>query len=248
MWAAAATPHSGGGTGEGRTRFYVLQNYYLRQGSQLARLNELMGQRLLPSLNKYHPGPKIFLEGLVAAHMPQFAAIFGLHSIDEWTSIQSSLQQDDTARKALQQWEDAPEPPYEHFSSALLKAANYSPEVIAASSQKASRIFELRVYHSPTWKQLAALHQRFAGPEINIFHRLGINPILYSETLFGPSMPNLTYLTPFENLSAREKAWEAFGADPEWLKVRKESTDAHGQIASVIQISLFKATAYSPVR
>jgi hypothetical protein len=61
-------------------------------------------------------------------------------------------------------------------------------------------------------------------------------------------MPNLTYLIPFDDLAAREKAWNAFGSDPEWLKVRKESVDRDGQIASILQISLFKATAYSPVR
>ena len=61
-------------------------------------------------------------------------------------------------------------------------------------------------------------------------------------------MPNLTYLIPFDNLAAREKAWDAFSADPEWVKVRKESIDKHGQISSVIQISIFKAAAYSPIR
>jgi len=66
--------------------------------------------------------------------------------------------------------------------------------------------------------------------------------------IFGANKPNLTYVIPFENLAAREKAWAAFGADPEWVKVRKESIEKHGQISSVIQISLFRATAYSPIR
>ncbi len=35
---------------------------------------------------------------------------------------------------------------------------------------------------------------------------------------------------------------------PEWIKVRKESIDKHGQISSVSQISLYRATAYSPIR
>lgn len=59
--------------------------------------------------------------------------------------------------------------------------------------------------------------------------------------------PNLTYLTPFANLTEREKAWNAFSADPEWIKVRKESIDRGGQISSQMQISLYRATAYSPV-
>jgi len=72
--------------------------------------------------------------------------------------------------------------------------------------------------------------------------------VLYSSTYIGPYHPNLTYLTPFDDLAAREKAWAAFGADPEWVKVRNESIARSGQISSVIQVSLFKAAAYSPVR
>jgi hypothetical protein len=95
---------------------------------------------------------------------------------------------------------------------------------------------------------LDALHERFAGSEIAIFHRSGVHPILYTSTIIGQQMPNLTYLIPFDNLTHREKAWAAFGADPEWVKVRKESIDKHGQISSVIQMSLWRATAYSPIR
>src|SRR6266849_4665386 len=187
---AAARP--AGAAGEKRTGFYVLETFYLQQGAQVPRMHDYFSRLALPALQRVHyTGPVIFLESLVAPHMPQMIA--------------------------------PPEPP------------------------KTPRLFELRVYHSPTWRQLKALHERFAGPEIQIFHRVGVNPVLYSSTLFGANMPNLTYLIPFENLAAREKAWEAFAADPEWIKVRKESIEKHGQMSSIIQISLFKATAYSPV-
>jgi hypothetical protein len=95
---------------------------------------------------------------------------------------------------------------------------------------------------------LTALHERFSGPEIKIFHRTGIHPLFYSSTVFGPAIPNLTYLIPFDNLAEREKAWAAFGGDPEWTKVRAESIAKHGQISSIIQISLYKAAPYSPVQ
>jgi hypothetical protein len=37
-------------------------------------------------------------------------------------------------------------------------------------------------------------------------------------------------------------------ADPEWQKVRKESVAQYGQISQIINISLYRATAYSPVK
>ena len=230
-----------------RTRFYLLETYHLRHGTQLGRMHDFLGQAVLPALNRVHSGPKIFLEALVAPHMPQVAAIFGFESLDELWSLHTRLNQDQELNKKYEAWERGAEPPFEHQTNTLLEAAEYSSE-ITGESRKSPRLFELRVYHSPTWSQLKALHERFAGPEIKIFHRVGVHPILYTSTIIGPNMPNLTYLIPFDSLAAREKAWDAFGADPEWVKVRKESIDKHGQIASVINISLFKATAYSPIR
>lgn len=232
---------------EKKAKYFLLENYYLRQSTQPARINEFMSQGLLPALSRFHHGPAIFLEAVVAAHVPQFVVVLGLESLEEVNSLQTRLRQDAAYMKSLASWESGEESPYEHFSQTLLRAADYCPEVPAEVSKGKGRYYELRTYHSPTWKQLAALHERFAGPEIKIFHRSGIHPILYTETVIGAHMPNLTYLIPFDSLASREKAWGAFQADPEWIKVRAESIERHGQISSIIQVTLLKATFYSPV-
>lgn len=235
--------------GSEKTRFYTLQNFYLKNGTQMGRMHDFWSKGCLPALAKLHSGPVILLEALVAPHMPQYAAVIGYRSLAEIEKVQSALDAQPEFQKALAEWERDPEPPYEHYSTSLLAATDYSPEIKPLDpAPKTPRIFELRTYHSPTWRQLRALHERFAGPEIKIFHRVGVNPVLYSTMIYGANQPNLTYLIPFENLAAREKAWAAFGADPEWIKVRKESVEQHGQISSVIQIWLFRATPYSPVR
>jgi hypothetical protein len=243
---AAARP--AGAAGEKRTGFYVLETFNLQQGAQVARMHDYFSKVALPALQRVrHTGPAIYLESLVAPHMPQMIAVYGFQSLEEMWGVHTRIMQDPELAKNFEQW-DSGDAPFEQQSSVLLQAAEYSPEIVPlADAPKTPRIFELRVYHSPTWRQLKALHERFAGPEIQIFHRVGVHPVFYSSTLIGPNMPNLTYLIPFESLAAREKAWDAFGADPEWIKVRKESIEKHGQISSVIQISLFKATPYSPV-
>jgi len=141
------------------------------------------------------------------------------------------------------------EAPYVSTTSSLLEATGYSPEIVAPVKPPAApRVFELRVYHSPTSTQLRALHERFAGPETKIFHRCGIHPILYGSTVIGENMPNLTYLTPFDSLAAREKAWAAFGADPEWVKTRQESVQKYGQITAINSLAIYRAAAYSPIK
>lgn len=235
--------------GQKKTRYYVLENFFLKNGTQLPRIHDFTSKVALPALNEVHSGPKIYLEALIAPHMPQFASIYGFESLEQLESVHRKIAQNAEFLKKLDEAENGPEPPFEHQTSTLLEATDYSPELVAPADPPASpRIFELRVYHSPTWRQLKALHERFAGPEIRIFHRSGVHPVLYTSTIVGANMPNLTYLIPFESLAAREKAWAAFGADPEWVKVRRESIEKHGQISSVIQISLFRATPYSPIR
>jgi hypothetical protein len=236
--AAAAT--------DKRTGFYTIEHFNLKSGHQLPRLHDFFAQ-LLPPFNKIHSGPKIYLEALIAPQVPHLTAIYGFSSIEEMWGLRAKMFQDDTIRKGAEALESGPDPAFESLDSAIVEAADYSPE-IKPDAATPPRIFELRVYHSPTWRQLAALHDRFRGPEIKIFHRSGIHPILYGSTVIGPNVPNLTYLIPFADLATREKAWAAFGADPDWQKVRQESIAKAGEIVSDIQISLYKATPYSPVK
>jgi hypothetical protein len=232
-----------------RTKFYTLDVFQLRQGTQLARMHDWFRDFMLPKLAKIHAGPKIALEAVIAPHTPQIAFITGFSSFEEIWTVLSKLNQPDVAA-AWEKIERGPEPPFDSETLSVLQAAPYSPEITKETTgekRDKPRYFELRTYHSPTGSQLQALHERFAGPEIKIFHRSGIHPLLYSSTLFGPNMLNLTYLIPFESLAAREKAWDAFGADPEWIKARKESIDKYGQIVSVSDISIYRATPYSPI-
>jgi NIPSNAP len=226
---------------------FVVRNYFLKNGSQPARLHKFMQNGLLPELQGATGTPPIFLDALIAPHMPQVMTIFGFESIEQWQAFEAKSAASSRYQASLADWERGDDPPYEEYSEKLLAPTPFCPPLEASSSQ-VPRTFEFRIYHSPTRRQLAALNERFAGPEIQLFHRCGIFPILYTNGLSGESLPNLCYLTPFESLGAREKAWAAFGADPEWAKVRAESIEKSGQISAVMHISLWRAAAYSPVR
>jgi hypothetical protein len=220
----------------------------MKSGDQTARLSDFLANSFVSAARKSIRGPILVLEAIVAAHMPQAAIILGFPSAADVLSFHARMHEQPGYAEALGKWESAPNQPYESASLTLLEATAYSPETETGERPKTPRIFELRTYHSPTRMQLAALHERFAGPEVRIFQRSGIHPLFYTSTVFGTNMPNLTYLIPFDSLAEREKAWAAFSADPEWIRVRKDSVEKHGEIASVIQISLFKAASYSPLQ
>jgi hypothetical protein len=216
-------------------RWFLLQTFQLRQGDQAARVHDLL-KGWLP---KTPAGPKLVLDAVIAPHSPQVLAIIGVSNFEDIRAAQGAMTQ---AQIGL----GMGEPLFEALNTAILETTAYSPE-IAVRKQENARYFELRTYHSPTMAQLIALHQRFAGPEQRVFHRSGIFPLFYSSTLIGANMPNLTYLIPFDSLAAREKAWAAFGADPEWIKARQESIDKAGQIVAVSDIAIYRATSYSPI-
>jgi hypothetical protein len=230
-----------------RTRFYWMDAFHMKQGTQPTRLAEFLRSALVPRLQKIHGGPILVLDAQIAPHTPQTLLIIGFSSFEEVWAIRTKLMQDESIAAATSKLEQGLDPAFETQSTTLLEATAFSPEIVAEKRETA-RIFELRVYHSPTSTQLRALHERFAGPETKIFHRCGIHPILYGSTVIGENMPNLTYLTPFDSLAAREKAWAAFGADPEWVKTRQESVQKYGQITAINSLAIYRAAAYSPIK
>ncbi|HUO29281.1 MAG TPA: NIPSNAP family protein [Bryobacteraceae bacterium] len=186
---------------------------------------------------------------VMAPHVQTIMVLSGFGASAEMSAAAAEIEADEGYQKAFAEFESGSEPPFDSAQRLLLLATPFSPEIAApAEKPKAPRYFELRVYHSPTLRQLMMLHERFAGPEIQIFHRSGVHPLLYADTLIGPDLPNLTYLIPFASLADREKAWDAFGADPEWVKVRAESVARGGQIVNYNNISLWRATPYSPIQ
>jgi hypothetical protein len=230
-----------------RTSLYRIDYFYYHQGDQVNRLNQFFSTQA-PLLLKHMRALGMFT-AVMAPHTQTMMVVSGFGSTDDMAAAGAKIEADPGYRKAFAEFEGGIEPPFDSAQRVLLHAAPFSQEIVPpAEKPKSPRYFELRVYHSPTQRQLALLHERFAGAEIQIFHRSGVHPILYGDAMIGPDLPNLTYLTPFASQADREKAWDAFGADPEWAKVRAESVARGGQIVDYNNISLWRATPYSPIQ
>ncbi len=244
--ALASGPAQGQPAGR-KTRLYRLDYLYMRQGDQGNRINPCLSSQM-PLLTKNIHTLGVF-NALIAPRLPMMLVLSGFTSFEEMETAGERIRQDSGFRTAFEQMETGAEPPFDSADRVLLRPTDFSPEVVPLREKpKTPRVFELRVYHSPTERQLRYVHERFAGPEIKIFHRSGVHPILYTDTLVGPLMPNLTYLIPFDSLADREKAWDAFSADPEWVKVRAESVAKGGQIVAQSNITLLRPTPYSPIQ
>jgi hypothetical protein len=230
-----------------RTRLYRFDYFYYRQGGQPTRLHQFLSSQT-PLFTKHLRAFGVFTP-VMAPHTQTTLVLSGFSSFENMAAAEASIEADPGYRKAHEEMEAGSEPPFDSLQRVLLQATEFSPEIVPLPEKaKSARYFEMRVYHSPTERQLAMLHERFAGPEIRIFHRSGVNPILYANTIAGPEMANLTYIIPFATLADREKAWAAFGADPEWAKVRDESIARGGQIVDYQNMSLWRAAPFSPIQ
>lgn len=230
-----------------RTGLYCLDYFYYRQGDQAGRLLQFLSSQV-PMWTKHSRAFGVFT-AVMAPHAQTTLVLSGFSSPEQMVAAENRMEADSALQKARQELERGTEPAFDSRQRVLLRTADFSPEIVPpAEKPQRPRYFEIRVYHSPTERQLRLVHERFAGPEIQIFHRSGIHPILYGDTFAGPDMPNLTYIIPFNSLGDRERAWDTFGADPEWLKVREESIARGGQIVDYQNLSIWRAVPFSPIQ
>lgn len=81
------------------------------------------------------------------------------------------------------------------------------------------------------------------GGEVNLFNQLKFNAVFYAEVLAGAHMPNLMYMTSFDNRAARDEHWKTFGADPEWKNL--SAMPEYKNTVSKSDVILLHPAAYS---
>ena len=114
-------------------------------------------------------------------------------------------------------------------------------------AQNANRVFELRTYTAPEGK-LPNLNARFRDHTMRIFEKHGMKSVGYWVPQDAPTKDNtLIYMISHESRDAAKKNWAAFGADPEWQKVSKES-QMDGKIVAGITSVYMDPTDYSPIK
>ncbi|RYY58649.1 MAG: NIPSNAP family containing protein [Chitinophagaceae bacterium] len=234
----------------GAQEFYELRVYHYKDSAQEGVIDRYLEKALIPALGR----KKITRIGVFKALSNDTSAIKTLYLLVPFKSvagaleIQSALLKDNAYLSAGKEYLEAgfKTPPYTRVESIWLKAFPFAP-VAKASKLKSSpqgRVYELRSYESATEKiGVNKIHMFNEGGEVALFDRLGFDAAFYGQVLSGGVMPNLMYLTRFENRAERDAHWKAFGEDPEWkqLSAKPEYQDN----VSHIDITFLRPTAYS---
>ena len=134
---------------------------------------------------------------------------------------------------------------FERIESRLLKAFAGMPKMDLAdySLNKTDRLFELRLYESPTEEDARLKVEMFNKGESQLMKDVKMGPVFFGETLTGPDVPNLVYMLSAKSMEEHEAHWKAFKASPQWEEMKK--LKKYKGTVSKIQNWFLKPTAYS---
>ena len=118
---------------------------------------------------------------------------------------------------------------------------------LAAGTEPAGKVFEIRTYHTFPGR-LDALHKRFREHTMKVFEKHGMSNVGYWVPQDNPAHENtLIYVISHASREQAKANWAAFSADPEWQKVSEES-QKDGKIVEKVDSVFVDATDYSPIR
>lgn len=247
---ARASGTSADGPSPAAPQHLELRRYRLRFGVMETRFGEYVKGILLPALGRAGLETVGVFHVTVGPDMPAVYMLLPHPSAESAATLGGRLTSDPEYRSAAASYRALPagDPPYIRRESTLMHAFSAMPVLELPKAAAPSRIFELRTYESHNesagLKKIEMFEQ--AG-EIAIFRRTGLTPVFFGRNLVAPTLPSLTYMLTFADAAAREKAWAAFGADPEWKKLRATPGYTNAEIVSNIHSLLLRPTDYSQI-
>jgi hypothetical protein len=210
--------------------FYQIKVYHLKNEDQERKMDEFLKNAYLPALHRAGIKDVGIFKPVIAPETNPVAAekliyvFIPFSSRDGFFDLDSRLKKDSRYLEDGGVYADAKysEAPYERIETILLTAFEKNPHygLPKLNSPKKERIYELRSYEGHTEKVSANKIKMFnEGDEVGLFKRLNFNAVFYAEVVAGSTMPNLMYMTTFENRADRDTHWSTFGKDEYWKKL-----------------------------
>ncbi|MEO6538694.1 MAG: NIPSNAP family protein, partial [Ferruginibacter sp.] len=230
--------------------FYNITIYKFSSAAQQVTIEDFLQSAYLPALHRQHiksVGVFTPLNNDTASSKSLYI-IFPIKTLQQANDLAEKISKDDqflingkTYLEAV--YTDAP---FKRIENILLKAFPLAPilNTPKLAAAKSERIYELRSYESATENIFKNKVKMFnEGGEIDLFKRLNFNAVFYSSVIAGSHMPNLMYMTSFENMADRDEHWKKFVADPQWKKL--SAMPEYQNNVSKIEITLLKPASYS---
>jgi hypothetical protein len=227
--------------------YYKLRN---TPENQRQRMSQFLERSYVPALRRAGSGPVGVFGNTISADGPFLMLLTSYPNLAGFERTRDKLSADAGFMKALEAFNAQTGLNYERGERWLLRGFEGFPqiEVPPGDSKRPARIFEVRQYESNNMSTLRRKMDMFNKGESAIFKKLGMQPVFFGEMIAGPKLPNLVYMLSYEDLAARDKAWRAFGSDPDWQKMRATPGWADAEIVSNITNFIVSPLAFSEIR
>jgi len=206
--------------------FYQIRQYKLENGPQTKLTQSYFADALIPALTRLGFGPVGAFSADFGPETPSYYLLIPGASAEALVTADLHLAEDAEFLKAAEPFWSAPgsSPAFQRVESSLLIAFEGWPKLTlpASSATKAKRIFQMRTYESPSYRDHVRKVEMFHKGEFEIFKTAGLASVFYGDMLIGPRMPCLTYMLSLVGLEELNAKWAVFSGNPEWKKLSSD--------------------------
>ncbi len=249
--AALASGSAAQTRAQGGREFYLLRRYKLESGPQVALTERYIGDALIPALGRRGMGPVGAFNIEIGPETPVVYVLIPGRSVEALAELDLDLARDEEFLKAAEPFWSAPASAqaFQRVEASLLVAFEGWPRVTppAAAVTHGKRIFQLRTYESPSFRDHVRKVEMFHSGEFGIFQAAGFHPVFFGDMLIGTRMPCLTYMLSFADLTEMDAKWNVFRDDPNWKKLSADSRFAYEAIVDNITNLILSPLAVSQI-
>jgi hypothetical protein len=231
--------------------YYQLRRYNLTSGPQLQLTENYLADAFIPAVGRMGMGPVGAFKLDIGQDTPAYYVLIPGPSAGALAEIELHLGKDENFLKVAAPFWNATSaaPAFLRVEISLLSAFEGWPRLTlpASSATGGKRIFQLRIYESPSNGDHARKVEMFHAGEFDIFRKVGFRPVFFGDSLVGPRLPNLTYMLSFENRAELEAKWDVFHDDPDWKKMGSDPRFAFDHIVTNISNLMLSPLACSQI-
>src|SRR5690606_2921039 len=201
--------------GKDKGYYYQLKVYHFKTAAQEAQIDQFLKDAYIPAMHRAGiPAVGVFKPIEQDAADQRVYVFTPVAKIEKLLDLNNILAKDnqfqtDGAAYINAEYNNAP---YTRIETIVMKAFEgmLKPAKPNLTSPMSERVYELRSYESATEKLGDNKVEMFNFAELDIFTDLNFNAVFYGQVISGSTMPNLMYMTTFNNKADRDEHWKAF--------------------------------------
>ena len=222
--------------------FYQIRRYTLQSEAppapQAGLTQRFIADALIPALTRRGMGPIGAFNLDFGPETPQIYVLIPGPSAEALATLDLDLAKDAEFLKAAEPFWSSPasNPAFLRVEYSLLAAFEGWPRITPppGAATKPKRIFQLRTYESPSYRDHVRKVEMFNNGEFDIFKAAGFSLVFFGDTIVGSRMPSLTYMLSIPDAATMDKNWDAFRNNPDWKKLSSDPKYAFEPIVSNI--------------